>query len=91
MFDGFRSRCTTACAVRGLDRLAHGAEEARRSPREARHRAQYSVSGTPSTYSMTKYGVPSGSVSASYRRAMDGWTEVRERALLPREAVPPLR
>ena len=53
-------------AVRVLHRLAHVAEQlaAVRRIVDACVR-QYSVSGTPSTYSMTNHGVPSASVSAS--------------------------
>ena len=46
--------------------LAHIAKDPQPFRDRARvHRRQYSVSGTPSTYSITNYGVPSADVSAS--------------------------
>ena len=51
--------------VRVLHRLAHVAEQPEPADDGRRVRAQYSVSGAPSTYSITNHGVPSASESAS--------------------------
>ena len=51
--------------MRVLHRLAHARNKRSRSAIDDAWSRQYSVSGTPSTYSMTNHGVPSPSVSAS--------------------------
>ena len=59
--------------------------------RRSRASAQYSVSGTPSTYSMANQGVPSGERVGVVEPRDRGMVELRQRALLAGEALAPRR
>ena len=73
-FDGFRSRWMTPfwCACCTAWQTARN--NSSRSLVVSRLRSQYSVIGTPSTYSITKYGRPLVVAPASKTRAMFGWS-----------------
>ena len=88
MLEGLRSRWMTACRC-ACCTASHTARNSRsRSAREQLRARQYSVSGTPSTYSIANHGVPSGSIPASWSCAMAGMVQLRQRPLLAQEARP---
>ena len=72
MLLGFRSRCTTRLRWAYWTAAQTARNSSRRSETGSRRADACSVIGRPLTYSITRYGWPSGVLPASMKRAMAG-------------------